>query len=305
MPVDYFRTTRVRALVDSWISLLGQHDQEPSALAIQGPCRGFPLTTDAATQLEQRLIREFSNPRNGGRQENQHIGPSSPELADPFARPSKGDRVVPAGEQARTYTVLVTVVRRKLCDLGLRPPLDMESLRRALELHRGTTITLVPTDEMPIGAAFAATGRQGDVEVVLHESRTSAFHQMLIVLHEFAHMLLEHPPSVILHSQAALAPFREIDAAAVAEALGRLAPRQTASTSERLRGWLTRSRQPSPPQRSNSSQPDAYTQVCEREAETLATILLDWFPDSNEPGGGVDPAVNHMTDALGYRWSPW
>lgn len=303
VPVDYFRTTRVRALVDSWISLREQHDQKPSALAIQGPCRGFQLGIGTATQLEQRLIRELPNPRNAGVQESESIGPS-PELADPFVRQSKGARVVPAEQRPRSYNVLVMLARQKLSELGLRPPFDIELLRQALELQRGTNITLVPTDEMPPGAAFAVTGRQGDVEVVLHESRTTAFHQKLIVLHEFAHMLLEHPPSVILHSQVAPAPFREIDAAAVAEALGRVAPRHKASVSERLGRWLMRSRQPSPPQRSASSEPNVYTQVCEGEAETLATILLDWLPDSSVRRG-VDQAVDDMIDALGHRWSPW
>lgn len=307
VPVDYFRTLTVRALVDSWTSLCKEQDQGPPTLAIQGPCRSVQLAPASAAQVERRLMQELPTTSPIARREDgQHIRLPGPDLSDPFAHQPKGAPMLPAEEQTRSYTALATLARRKLSKQGLSPPLDLEVLRQALEQCRGTTITLVPTDEIPLGSAFAVTGRQDNIEVVLYESRTTPLHQTLIVLHEFAHMLLEHPPSVVLHSQDALAPFREIDAAAVAAALGRAAPRHPVSASARLRRRLVRPRSAPATEATASSEPSAYARVCEHEAETLATILLDWLPGATRSTERVpaDSAVEQLTEALGHRWSP-
>lgn len=221
--------------------------------------------------------------------------------------------MVPAEEKGRTYPALLSVARRRLSELGLRPPFDLDALRTALERERGTTIALVPTDELPVGAAFGVTGSQGGVEVVLYESRTTASHQQLIVLHEFAHMLLRHPPSAVLHAPSEIAGFHEIDASAVAMALGkglpepaRTATRAQPSRRQRRGWWRPRTPGSTPAPSSASLGPRTYARVCEHEAETLATILLDWLSDDSEAAAGAspDPVVERLTDALGHRWSP-
>lgn len=222
--------------------------------------------------------------------------------------------MVPAGEEARDYSTLQSVARRRLSEMGLSPPLCLDVLRVALERERETTIALVPTDELPIGAAFGVTGRQDAVEVVLYETRTAPSHQDLIVLHEFAHMVLHHPPSAVLHTREEFASFHEIDANAVAEALGKEvigAVSDPPRRRSRRRWWRPQATVDvegfTPPVSSASPESNRYARVCEREAETLATILLDWMPDqvgATDVGAPTDPAVERLTDALGLRWGP-
>ena len=213
--------------------------------------------------------------------------------------------MVATGARARSYATLVSVARDRLCELGLRPPLTVAALSTALGRERNTAIEVVATEELPIGAASGITGSQDRVEIVLYEARTTTDHQQLIVLHEFAHMLLKHPPSAVLHTASGLG-FTEIDASAVAMALGvPLNARSAPVPMRRPRRWW--SRRPagasSPPA---SLPPSVYARVCEEEAEILATIMLNWLSrsPSEADGVGADPIVERLTDALGHRWSP-
>ncbi|WP_226360998.1 hypothetical protein [Pseudonocardia sp. ICBG1142] len=144
----------------------------------------------------------------------------------------------------------------------------------------------MPNDEMPPGSAFGVTGSQGGIDVVLYEARTTSSHQQLIILHEFAHMLLRHPPSEVLHTQAEVETFREIDAGAVAEALGVALPDAAlispppSAQQQRRRRWWRPGRRPHHPTDGSSAITggNLYARVCEQEAEMLATILLGWVP---------------------------
>lgn len=213
--------------------------------------------------------------------------------------------------QTSGYSALLATARRRLLTLGLAPPFDMDALRGGLERARGTTIAIVPTDELPVGAAFGLTGRQGEVEVILHESRTDLAHQRVIILHEFAHMLLEHPPSAVLHSQEPeMATFREIDASLVASTLEpdqqRWFANAPATKRRAWRRWLTKVSGRARADQLESHRPRGpYGPVYEWEAETLATILLGWTEDAATTGASPDElAVHRLTDALGHRWSP-
>lgn len=194
---------------------------------------------------------------------------------------------MPAEERARAYPELLTFARNRLRRLGLAPPLDADALRAALEIERRTTISLIATTELPPYSAFGVTGSQGEHDVVLYEARTTRSHQTLIVLHEYAHMLLQHPPSEVLHTQAGPATFHEIDPQMIAEVLGLQAPSTPepppAPPSRPGRRWwpaaLRRDRLSRGCNAATAS-PGAnlYARVAEREAETLATILLGWVP---------------------------
>ncbi|TCK22351.1 hypothetical protein [Pseudonocardia endophytica] len=183
-----------------------------------------------------------------------------------------------AQDAPRGYAELVTLARRRLRRLDVTPPLEPDALRRALEKERGTTITVVATDELPPGSAFAVTGRLDDREVVLHEARTTRSHQQLILLHEYAHMLLRHPPSQTLHAQPDVGAFHEIDAAVVAETLGLDAGPARPGTPPAAppRRWSSLLRR----RRGRPAEPVSglYAEAAEQEAETLATILLGWVP---------------------------
>ncbi|OLL74504.1 hypothetical protein Ae168Ps1_2890 [Pseudonocardia sp. Ae168_Ps1] len=185
---------------------------------------------------------------------------------------------MPATETGRDHAQLHDVARRRLRDLGLSPPLDTDALRTALEQDRGSSIALVPTDELPMGSAFGVTGSRPGIDVVLYERRTTPSQQQLIILHEFAHMLLRHPPSSVLHTATEPGAFREIDAATVAAVLGlRDDPggeQRPDTGSHRRRRWRRRSGDTTAAPAAGS----LYAGVEEREAEILATILLGWAP---------------------------
>lgn len=208
---------------------------------------------------------------------------------------------MPASDRARSYPELMDVVRRRLRRLGLTPPLDPDDLRAALEVERGTTISVVETDELPPGSAFAVTGSLGDREVVLYEARTTRSHQQLILLHEYAHMLLRHPPSATLHTQADVGSFHEIDAAVVAEALGagagdRTSPPPAADPDPRWWPSVLRRKRARDDQDVRPGT-GLYARAAEQEAETVATILLGWVPGH----GGYIPARPHgrLDEVLG------
>lgn len=160
---------------------------------------------------------------------------------------------------------MVVWARRRLRELDMEPPLCLEALRSALERDRQLDITLTPTDELPPGSAFGVTGIEGGIAVVLYEARTTRSHQTVIILHEFSHMLLYHPPSEVLHTQSEIATFREIDAAAVVEAIGASLPSHAFTTPNRVNDSVI-----------DTADSNLYVRVCEREAEMLATILLGW-----------------------------
>src|SRR5258708_1666427 len=84
--------------------------------------------------------------------------------------------------------------------LDLRPQLDHRELARRLGERRGKPIHLMASAELPPSAAFGITGGDDTQDVVLYEARTSTTSQLLIILHELAHIILEHPRSVVDHS---------------------------------------------------------------------------------------------------------
>lgn len=169
--------------------------------------------------------------------------------------------------------------RDRLRSLGLRPPLDQEKLRLAIGRERGTTVHLIPSADIPPGSAYGVTGGDAHNDVVLFEARTTHSHQLLIILHEFAHMLLRHPRAAVDHSPDPES-FQMISAAAVAETLGVPNPaEEEGDAARRPRRWsrLRRRRPPNP-----HTGPTLYKSRIEWEAETLATILLGWTPGQAE-----------------------
>jgi hypothetical protein len=148
-------------------------------------------------------------------------------------------------------------------DLRLDYPLDIEQLRSRLSVRRGKTIILEPSDELGGRQTFGFTWDDPAEEAVLvmYEAKTSWLHQTMIILHEFAHLILGHAGSAIDHSYRArsAADFRELSLAAVAEVLGTGSTRPRTGSRRRWR-----------------SGPSVYDERIEWEAETMATILLSW-----------------------------
>lgn len=157
---------------------------------------------------------------------------------------------------------------RKLCqatlrELELQPPLDVTLLVEGLAARRGRPIVLAPSEGLLGRRQFGFTwdDPNADAIVIMYEMRTTWRHQMMIVLHELAHLICAHPGRAIDHSYRSdhKREFQEISPAALAEVLGAAPP--------------TRARRRRPRAAFGSS---LYDQPAEWEAETMATIMSDW-----------------------------
>ncbi|MGW6558505.1 hypothetical protein [Streptomyces hydrogenans] len=80
-------------------------------------------------------------------------------------------------------------LRRELQELGVRPPLDVETLCRALAERRGRPIVLkaAPLEKPGPSGLWVDTP---DIDVILYQQETTRFHQELIILHEVGHIIL-------------------------------------------------------------------------------------------------------------------
>lgn len=181
---------------------------------------------------------------------------------------------------------LCALARRTLRELDLKPPLDVDLLRVRLGERRGKPIDVIPSAHLAGYRTFGITGSSSAAEcdVIMYEARTTWIHQMMIILHEFAHMICAHPAHAIDHSYRALADqeFREISPQALAEVLGnrrprgRLGARRRRASSSRLALSL-------------------YDHPVEWEAETMATIMIEWVPGC---GGYVAPLPDSPMQAI-------
>jgi len=153
---------------------------------------------------------------------------------------------------------LAALCRRTLQSLELRPPLDVDLLRERLGERRGKPIDLVLTTNLTGRRTFGITASKPGApsDVILVESQTTWAHQQLIVLHELAHMICDHPSAAIDHSYRAnqVDEYQTISPAAVAAVLG------TTPAAGGRRGK------------------SLYDNPVEWEAETMATIMINWVP---------------------------
>ncbi|MEU9107117.1 hypothetical protein AB0D54_22740 [Streptomyces xanthophaeus] len=81
-----------------------------------------------------------------------------------------------------------------LKDLDIPHPLDVERLCGSISEQRGRPLHLLPLPEA-VGAEAGVCGLWlglGDADIVFYEAATSRVHQTHIILHELAHMLLDH-----------------------------------------------------------------------------------------------------------------
>ncbi|MCU1627388.1 MAG: hypothetical protein JWP64_2337 [Pseudonocardia sp.] len=123
---------------------------------------------------------------------------------------------------------------------------------------------------------------RADAVLIMSEARTTWSHQLMIILHELAHLICEHPGHAIDHSYRAehQREFHEISPQALAAVLGDEPP----STRRRRRSRT----------KFGSS---LYNEAAEREAETMATIMSEWVPGY---GGYVPPPPK---DQLHPSWA--
>lgn len=145
-----------------------------------------------------------------------------------------------AREQRRSERVLRKRVRAELQTLEIEPPLRVEVLCGRLGAARGRPIHLVPYP-IPVPGPFGLWIGTSDADWILYQLETTVAHQTHIILHEIGHILAGHGSD-------------ENDDTVWATLMPHLSP-------EVIRRALRRS---------------GYDQAHEREAELVATIVMEW-----------------------------
>lgn len=172
--------------------------------------------------------------------------------------------------------------RRLLRELDISPPLDVPELCRRVGRQRGKPIRLIP-HPIPVPGPFGVWIATARADYILYQQETSRAHQEHIVLHELGHIIAGHRSDEnddLLLGQ--LYPNTEPDA--LRTQYPDLAP-------DAVRRALRRT---------------SYDEEHEREAETVATIILEWASVLNHvtPPAAADATVRRIQTALGDR-SGW
>jgi hypothetical protein len=166
-----------------------------------------------------------------------------------------------------------------LNELDIRPPLDVVELCRRVGESRDKPIRLVP-HPIPVPGPFGVWITTDSAEYILYQQETSKAHQCHIVLHELGHILAGHrsdDPSDDLLGEL----YPDIGPDALRERYPDLEP-------EAVRRALRRT---------------SYDTEQEREAETVATIILEWASvlDRVAMPVSADATAQRMGAALGDR----
>ncbi|WP_290058823.1 hypothetical protein [Amycolatopsis solani] len=162
--------------------------------------------------------------------------------------------------------------RRLLNELGIRPPLDVGGLCRSVGEQRGRPIRLI-AHRIPVPGPFGAWIATERADYIIYQRDTSKAHQSHIILHELGHMLAGH------HATA------EDDS--LVDSLTPPGPPPDL-TPEPVRRALLRT---------------SYDTDHEREAETVATIILEWASvlDLVAPEASDEHTAQRIENALGER----
>jgi hypothetical protein len=156
--------------------------------------------------------------------------------------------------------------KRELQALGIRPPLRVEELCERLGERRGREIRLMPLP-LPADGPFGLWIATEAADHIIYQRETSKAHQDHIVLHEVGHILADH------HGVPQDESWQPSVAGIPAESIERVLHRSS------------------------------YDAQAEREAELVATIILDWASVmervSHRPAS--NPSVQRIQTALGDR----
>ena len=169
--------------------------------------------------------------------------------------------------------------RRLLTELDIRPPLDVTELCRRVGETRGKAIRLVP-HPIPVPGPFGVWITTEAADYILYQQETSKAHQGHIVLHELGHILAGHRSDE--EDDALLAElYPDVEPEALREQYPDLEP-------DAVRRALRRT---------------SYDTEREREAETVATIILEWASvlDRVAPPASAHATAQRMGAALNGR----
>ncbi|MEU6967177.1 ParH-like protein [Kitasatospora aureofaciens] len=150
--------------------------------------------------------------------------------------------------------------------LELPRPFDPVALLEQLAVRRGRPIELLPVAARPHAPCGLLVSTL-EADYILYAADTGALHQRHILVHEIAHLLLDHAGSAPLAPAAALLP--NLSPALVQRVLGRT----------------------------------SYDEPQEREAELLASLILNRADRADAAGGPGRTPAHGSLDALGLLLS--
>ncbi|GAA3299341.1 hypothetical protein GCM10020295_37300 [Streptomyces cinereospinus] len=165
-------------------------------------------------------------------------------------------------------------LRRELQGLGVKPPLDVEELCRALGERRGRPILLRPFPlEKPGPSGLWVDTPQMDV--ILYQQETTRLHQEHIILHEVGHILVSEDEQ---------------------------ADEEQETPDDFVEGWATLIPVLDPDLVRRVAQRCSYDDGEECEVELAATIILEWS-SALDPATPLsdDPTLRRIQSALGDR----
>jgi hypothetical protein len=163
--------------------------------------------------------------------------------------------------------------RNLLRDLDIRPPLDVAQLCARIGGYRGRPIHLVEWPLAipgPFGLSFEAALPDGVGDVIAYQRDTSKWHQDHIVLHELGHILTDYRGDDDGEDGSGVADFLAIAATLPAGSIRRRFRRT------------------------------CYDSPGEREAELIATIIMEWAAALHGPVGDLGESQALHT-SLSYR----
>ncbi|SEP51869.1 hypothetical protein [Amycolatopsis saalfeldensis] len=157
--------------------------------------------------------------------------------------------------------------RRLLNDLDISPPLDVVQLCERLGVSRARPIRLMPYP-LEVPGPFGCWIATGSADYIFFQQETTKAHQDHIILHELGHLLAEHEPG----GDAEPADFLRGPATGLEDDAVHRALRRT-----------------------------SYDEAHEWEAETVATIILEWASVLNYtiPRRAADHDLRRIQGVLG------
>lgn len=98
----------------------------------------------------------------------------------------------PAPNRRRADQVSPSCPQQAVAELDLSGIDSLSALKRLVEKRRGSRITIEETRLLNGVDVCGLWGRRGKKDVILHAETPSEFHRTQIIMHELAHMILNH-----------------------------------------------------------------------------------------------------------------
>jgi hypothetical protein len=159
---------------------------------------------------------------------------------------------------------------RRLKDIPVPNPFDLDVFSAALAAHRGRPLSLQPMPGLSAGAPCGLWISVPTADYVFYDPETSRLHAEHIVLHELSHMISGHTTGIDAGS--------EVGDGTV----GRLVPDLDPTTIDTILGRAS------------------YTTAQEREAETLASLIRARSAPGPATGRRPSDTLGRVADVLKF-----